>query len=367
MKILVIGAGPIGCYTARLLKEGRSDFEIELIEEHDKIGRPVHCAGLVSKDVFSQAKFPIDGSTIINHIEGAKFFLDNDSFEIRRENAALVIDREKFDCVLGNGFNLNLNTRFVGIEKEGSGYLVETDKGEYYADIVIGADGANSSLRRIAGFREDIKYLRGVQFRMRYNKCHKSLVQVYLKNPFFAWIIPESENIVRAGIISDNPYHDLTEFLKERFIQGEIIEKFAGVVPLGRCSTQLGNLFLVGDAACQVKPLTQGGIYYGMRCAEILADCIINNRPLDYEKQWQIRFGREIEIGLKLRKLYSSLGQDNLAKLFSLLKENKDMLEEFGDFENHSKIVYALIKNNNFRNLLGDIFLHIFKDLILNK
>ncbi|HTZ11191.1 MAG TPA: NAD(P)/FAD-dependent oxidoreductase, partial [Candidatus Margulisiibacteriota bacterium] len=228
-------------------------------------------------------------------------------------------------------------------------------------DIVIGADGANSALRRIAGFREDIKYLKGVQFRMKYSKCHENFVQVYLKNPFFAWIIPENAHIVRVGIISDNPYHDLSNFLKERNIEGEIIEKFAGVLPLGKCSSQMGRLVLVGDAACQIKPLTHGGIYYGMRCAEILAECIVTNRLSEYERKWQSRFSREIAVGLKIKKLYSELGEDNLRKLFTLLKKNKAVLEDLGDFENHSKVIYALVRSTGLRSFLGDIFLHIFR------
>jgi digeranylgeranylglycerophospholipid reductase len=364
MKVLIIGAGPIGCYTARLLKEKIKEVDIEIIEEHEKIGRPIHCAGLVSTDVFTQSQLAIDKNTIINHIDGAEFFLGDDSFVIERKDVAYVIDREKFDYGMGDGFKISLGTRFVGIEKEKGMYLVETDRGEYHADIVIGADGANSSLRRIGGFKEDIKFLRGVQFRMKYDKCRKNFVQVHIKSPFFAWLVPENEHIVRAGIISDNPYHDLSGFLKERNIEGEIIEKFAGILPLGKCSTQMGSLALVGDAACQVKPLTHGGIYYGMRCAEVLAECIAAGRISEYERQWQSRFGRELEIGLKIKTIYAELGSENLKRIFNLLKENKHVLEELGDFENHSKVIYALIKNTGLRSILGDILLHIFRKSI---
>jgi digeranylgeranylglycerophospholipid reductase len=264
---------------------------------------------------------------------------------------------------LGMESRVILNTRFVGIEKQGKGYLVETDKGEYYADVVVGADGANSSVRRIGGFAEDIKYFRGVQFRMRHDKCRNNIVQVYLRKPFFAWVIPERPGIVRAGMISDNPYQDLTNFLKEYRIEGQIIEKFAGVVPLGRCCVQKNNLVLVGDAACQVKPISHGGIYYGMRCAEILAECILRNRLGNYEKQWQKKFSHEIDIGLKMRKLYAGLSDEGLTQIFSLLKKHKEFLEEVGDFENHSKVVYALVKDSRFRKLVGDIFFSLAGDL----
>ncbi len=366
-KVLIVGAGPIGCYAARLLMGKNPGLDIAIIEEHSVIGRPIHCAGLVGRNVLSEIKIDcvLTDGVILNNIDGAQVFLDGENFKLNRKEVAMVIDREKFDKALGEGLNVDFNTRFVGIENEGTGYLVETDRKEYYADIVIGADGANSTLRRMGGFRENIEYMRGVQFRMKYNGCEKNLVQIHLKNPFFAWIVPEGEEIVRAGIISDNPYHDLSEFLKERSIKGEILEKFAGVVPFGSCSTQNGNLILVGDAACQVKPLTQGGIYYGMRSAEILSECISENRIGEYEHECNRRFGKEIEIGLKVRKIYQDLDQSDVKKLFSILKDNSQVIERFGDFENHSKVLSFIIKDARLQALLGKVIFGLIKDIFI--
>ena len=170
-KVLIVGAGPIGCYAARLLKEKKVELEVVIIEEHSGIGRPIHCAGLVGQNVFSEMKinFGRHNGVMLNSIDGAEVFLDGESFKIERKEVAVVIDRERFDRYLGEGLRVDFNTRFVGVENEGSGYLVETDRKEYYADIVIGADGANSALRRMGGFKERIEYMRGVQFRMKYN------------------------------------------------------------------------------------------------------------------------------------------------------------------------------------------------------
>jgi len=366
-RILIIGAGPIGCYAARLLKEKGGDSQVVVIEEHSGIGRPIHCAGLVGRNVFSEMKidFKAHDGVMLNRIDGAEVFFDGESFKIKRKEVAMVIDREKFDRYLGEGLKVDFNTRFVGVENEGNGYLVETDRKEYYADIVIGADGANSALRKMGGFRENIEYMRGVQFRMKYNDCEKNFVQIHLKNPFFAWVIPENEKIVRVGIISDNPYHDLTKFLKERGIEGEILEKFAGVVPFGSCVTQNANLILVGDAACQVKPLTQGGIYYGMRCAEILTDCILENRIMDYGHECKRRFGKEMEIGLKVRQIYHDLNPMDAKKLFAILRDNAEIIEKFGDFENHSKVLSLIIKDTRLQVLLGKVLFGLFKDIFI--
>jgi geranylgeranyl reductase family protein len=366
-KILIIGAGPIGCYTARLLKEKGGNSDVVVIEEHSGIGRPIHCAGLVGQNVLSEIKinFKAQDGVMLNSIDGAEVFFDGESFKIERKEVAMVIDRERFDRYLGEGLEVDFNTRFVGVENEGCGYLVETDRKEYYADIVIGADGANSAFRKMGGFRENIEYMRGVQFRMKYDGCENNFVQIHLKNPFFAWVIPEDEKIVRVGIISDNPYHDLTEFLKERRIEGEILDKFAGVVPFGSCVTQNGNLILVGDAACQVKPLTQGGIYYGMRCAEILTDCILENRIKDYEHECKKRFGKEMEIGLKVRQVYQDLNPSETKKLFTVLKDHAEIIEKFGDFENHSKVLPLIIKDARLQVLLGRVLFGLLKDIFI--
>ena len=362
MKIVIIGAGPIGCYTAQLFNRFMPAAEVVNIEEHPQVGKPVHCAGLVSNRIFEDSRIPLDRGCIINIVDGARFFFNSDSFLIHRKAAAVVVDRSKFDMNLSKGLSIESNTRFVGIEKDGSGYLVETDKGEYYADMVIGADGANSLLSKAIGGRQTIDYFRGVQFRVK-TKCKRGIVNVYIRNPFFAWAIPEDEGVMRVGIISDNPYHDLLDLLKTEGIKGEVLEKFAGVVPLGRCQTQKDRIFLVGDAACQVKPLTHGGLYYGMRCAEILADCVLQNRFDDYQRKWQERFGREINIGLKIRQVYAKLSLGNINSLFSILKENVDTIEEFGDFENHSRVISEIIKKPKLQIMLGKILFELIKDI----
>jgi geranylgeranyl reductase family protein len=362
MKIIIVGAGPIGCYVAQLFKKFSSSADVVNIEEHSQVGKPVHCAGLVSNRIFKESRIPLDTGCIINRIDGAKFFFNSGNFLIRRKQVAVVVDRCKFDSNLSKDLKIVTNTRFVGIEKNNDGYLIETDKGEHYADIVIGADGANSLLRRAIGVKENINYFRGVQFRIK-SKCKSNVVNVYIKSPFFAWAIPESDSVMRVGIISDNPYHDLLDLLEKESINGEVLEKFAGVVPLGRCYTQKENIFLVGDAACQVKPLTHGGLYYGMRCADILVDCILENKPRDYHKKWLEKFGNEINVGLKMREIYTRLNQENIDKMFTILKENVETIEKFGDFETHSRVISEIIKNPRLQILFGRMLFTFFKDM----
>lgn len=359
MKILIVGAGPIGCYLAHLLTQKNKNFDITVIEEHACSGQPVHCSGLVSQSLFSKARFKLPQDAIVNSIDGAQIHLDGDSFQIKKKAVAFVLERRMFDYLLSQNINVVYDSRFLGIEKGKNQYIVLTEKGDFSADIVIGADGANSNVRKVIDSEENVKYYTGAQARVKTENFKRHLVGVYLKRPFFAWAIPESDDIVRVGLIAKNPYSQLLKLLKELKIEGQVLEKFGGILPLGTCLTAKDNIALVGDAACQVKPLTHGGLYFGMRCAEILCDCIVNNRLNLYEKRWRSKFGSEIEFGLKIKRLYEELDDENLSKVFKLLKNNRGILERFADFDGHSDIILRLVKMDGAQKILGRLLLKL--------
>lgn len=355
-KIIIVGAGPIGCYLGQLLKKGGIDTLV--VEEHKQIGRPVHCAGLVGRKVFDEARVPITDKTILNTINGAIISLGGDKLVLRKPGVALVIDREKFDKELGRGLDVRIETKFLGLERKNNHYLVETDRGEFECDLVVGADGARSMVREyVAQKKHD--YLRGVQFRIkRDSPSNKDIVEVHIKKPYFYWIIPEQKDIVRVGILSRYPYKDLVGFIKEAGIKGRVLEKFAGIAPLTyTAALARKNIFLVGDSASQVKPLSYGGVYLGMKAAEILADCIIDGRPAAYPSLWQKRYGQELKTALTVRSVIPRLSEKTAKKIFSVLKKHAEKAEREADYENHSPWIRGLMKDPQVAGLLPNLFL----------
>ena len=358
-KIVIIGAGPVGCYLAQLLKA--KGLPPLLIEEHKEIGRPIHCAGLVGKRVFDEARIPISASCILNVINGAVIHLDGDSIAIRRKKVAYIIDREKFDKALGKELDILYETHFLGLEKENSHYIVETNKGEIKADVVVGADGSRSLARDFVTTNK-ITYLKGVQFRMRSSLARSDMVEVYVKKPYFYWIIPESHSIIRIGILSQSPYRDLLEFVKERKIKGKILERFAGSVPLVHFKPlSRERTFLVGDSASQIKPLSYGGIYMGMRAAEMLAGSIVNRKFSQYTKLWNKKFGREISIALKAREILHQLPQRDIKNIFNFVKSNISFIEKKADFENHSVLLREFLRRPKTARGILKVFFDIAK------
>jgi geranylgeranyl reductase family protein len=357
MEIVIVGAGPAGCYTAQLLK--KYGFKTRIIEEHREVGKPVSCAGLVGRQVFENTLLPLSESSIINQINGALVCYRDDNFQINREGVAHVIDREKFDKNLSQGLEVECGKKLIEINKEGSGYILKTEVEDIYTDLVVGADGANSRVRKYINFVDNgyvndkkrgyIKYYWGVQYRIKVEEnllCSK-ITQVHLREgiPFFIWVIPEGNNVFRVGIISENAREDLIGFLRDFKIKGEIIGKLAGIIPVGLTKNYYKNIALVGDAAVQVKPLTGGGIYYGLKSAELLAECIRDNRLDEYDRRLKKKYGREIKFGLKARKLYEEVNEKELKNIFMLFKKNAGIIERAANFENHSAIFIEILKN----------------------
>ena len=389
MEIVIVGAGPIGCYTAQLLKKcGINSFRI--IEEHDEVGKPVRCAGIVGRPVFEDSLIPLSKSSILNQINGALFFYKGDSFKIEKPGVALVIDRERFDKELSRGLEVEYGKRLLEIEEEQdkeSRYRLNTNQGDIWADIVIGADGPRSRVRKFIdskrkgkkrgsrakkndgsgsdGLLRGNSFYKGVQYRIKLEDLEGEvfsgeMTRVYMRKgiSFFAWIIPEGDGIIRLGVIAENGRRELDRIIEEEGIKGEIIDRLAGIIPMGICQSVYKKVVVVGDAARQVKPLTGGGIYYGMKAAEILVECIQEGDLAEYDQKWKSKFGREIKFGLWARKVYERLNkcEYELENIFSLFKENAEFIERAANFENHSLVFREAFKNPKIFMKAGKIF-----------
>ena len=361
-KIIIVGAGPIGCYLGQLLKQG--GFDPLLLEEHAEVGRPVQCAGIVGPGVFEEMRLPISTKSILNTIDGARVHYNDHSFVLNRPKVATIIDRAVFDQELSLGLNIELNTMLQEVHLIKGGYLIKTNNGEYYADIVVGADGPNSRVRKLLGFISDMKLYRGYQYRVKMVPKEQKMVEVHYVKPFslFTWVIPEGNGTVRIGTISGNPYQELNGFMEKIGMPGEVLEKNAGAIPVGTCQLVKGMAALVGDAACHIKPITSGGIYYGMKAAEILFDAIKQNDLSYYERTWSREFEQEIKICLLARNIMENMGQDVLDRIFSYVRENAGLIEKIGDFENHSSVFWSLISNPRTYPTIGALIMGLVKN-----
>ncbi|MBN2057721.1 MAG: NAD(P)/FAD-dependent oxidoreductase [Candidatus Saganbacteria bacterium] len=361
-KIIIVGAGPVGCYLGQLLKQ--QGFDPLLLEEHAEIGRPVQCAGIVGRGIFEETRFPISQKSIQNTIDGSHVHFNGSSFVLNRGRVAYIIDRAVFDQELSKGLRVEFNTHVQQVSQIKSGFILKTNNGEYYADLVIGADGPNSRVRKSLEFSSDMKLYRGYQYRIKLEPRHQNMVEVHYVKPFslFTWVIPEGNGTVRIGTISPNPYQELNGFIEKIGYKGEVLEKNAGAIPIGTCQLVKGQAALVGDAACQIKPITSGGIYYGIKSAELLAEAIKENDLGLYDRRWKEEFEQEIRICLLTRNVLENMDDNVLKKVFTYVKDNATLIEKIGDFENHSSILWSLVFNPRTYPTIGSLLMGMAKN-----
>jgi geranylgeranyl reductase family protein len=361
-KIIVVGAGPIGCYIAQLLKH--YGYNPLILEEHREVGRPVSCAGIVGKGLFEELRLPLSRRSIVNTINGARVSFNGTAFDLHRQTVAYIVDRARFDQELSAKLEIEFGTELQDIRPIKEGYFLKTNNGEYYADLVIGADGPNSRVRKALGFNSDMKLYRGYQYRVKMTPERPDVVLVDYVKPFslFSWLIPEGDGVVRIGTISGNPYQELNRFMEKNNLTGEIIEKNAGAIPIGTCELVKGNAALAGDAACQIKPITSGGIYYGLKAAELLVDAVREGNLALYLTRWAEEFEQEIKICLLLRNILENMDDTVLKRLFGYVRDNARLIEKIGDFENHSSVIWSLVSNPRTYPTIGAVLMGMAKN-----
>src|SRR3989344_8016069 len=117
--ITIIGAGPAGSYLAFLLaKKGK---DVALIEEHDKIGSPVQCTGIVTGSIEKFVKLP--NKVIANRCNKVVVASKNSRTEVEVDE--IVMWRNKFDEFMAEkaqdeGVKILLNHQFLGFNGKSS-------------------------------------------------------------------------------------------------------------------------------------------------------------------------------------------------------------------------------------------------------
>jgi flavin-dependent dehydrogenase len=116
-----------------------------------------------------------------------------------------------------------------------------------------------------------------------------------------------------------------------KIVSDEVKLSYGGISlkPLARTCSQ--RLMVVGNAAGQVKPISGGGIYYGLLCADIAANALHQalkdndlsaKRLAKYERGWKKRLSQELKIGYWARRLFERLNDRQIDRIFDIVKAN---------------------------------------------
>jgi flavin-dependent dehydrogenase len=292
--VVVVGGSAAGLLTAAKVAAGGR--RVHLLDA--KTGLDPAPRSLIVTHHFREQLGADAPSSIVNEIRRFELFTDGRSAEIALGKPDLIIERARLIRSLAErassaGAKISFDTRFLGLGPNSHGLRLEVEargrREELHADAVVGADGVTTRVGRSAGWPA-VESVPLVQAIVRLPKdCRPDTTRVWFvpdDTPYFYWLIPENESRGALGIIGEGSGHETKKRI-ERFLakkqmeplewQGARIPVYKKWIPVER-SVGNGKVFLVGDAAAQVKVSTVGGIVTGFRGAQGVADALLGSR-----------------------------------------------------------------------------------------
>ena len=290
----VAGAGPAGCAAALALAQ--KGLDVVLLEKHP-LPRYKTCGG----GVVARARLLLPDVTLpalqrpCRTIELGFGKAGQHLTVVRSEPILFTAMRAELDNLLSQaasqaGARIMAATPVRGLSCDEGFVELETAGGSLRARFVIAADGAQSTVARLAGWRP---LPRG---------CPALEYEVFLQEPGlhawgerarfdfdavergYGWVFPKRDHLSIGLFTVNRGGLNLREAM-ERYIRflgiGDIqrIERHGWLVPLTprRDAPARGRILLVGDAAGLVDPVTAEGITHALLSGQMAAQAILES------------------------------------------------------------------------------------------
>ena len=363
--VVVVGGSAAGLLTAAKVAAGGRPVRVL----DAKCGLDPAPRSLIVTHHFREQLRHVAASSIVNEIRRFELFTDGRSAEIALCQPDLIIERTRLIVSLAEearraGAKLTFDTRFLGLGPNSRGLRLEVECGgrreELHADDVVGADGATSRVGRAAGW-PPVETVPLVQAIVRLPKdCRRDTTRVWFvpdDTPYFYWLIPDGESRGALGIIGEGSGQEtkrrIERFLEKKHLepldwQGARIPVYRRWVPVER-RVGNGKVFLVGDAAAQVKVSTVGGIVTGFRGAQGVADALLGSGH-----KGELRaLHRELAAHWLIRKTMHHFEQKHYSYLVDLL--NAATRESLGEIHRDQsvRLLWSVLRRQPRLLLLG--------------
>ena len=343
--VVIIGAGPSGSNAAISYKKLNPDLKIALVDKaifpRDKSCGDAFGPGVISAlkrfgnehiledepEVVSTTLFGPKNIGIQNYIPEVKNKEDSIVYVIPRldlDNRILNLAKEEevetFEGYRFSNFFINEESVSVEIENE------EKEKYILEAKLLVGADGANSRVRKSLNLKQNSDWNKAIAIRAyidspNYLEIFKERTLMFEINVSaikgYAWAFPSKGNLLNIGIgvplsVFKKEKMDiknlLDEFVKTLESRGVIVENLrmekSFMLPFASSRPKLAHnrVALIGDAGSMINPMSGEGIFYGMEAGFLLANethqlinesaSMLNTGITKYEKVFNKRFGK---------------------------------------------------------------------------
>jgi flavin-dependent dehydrogenase len=363
-EVIVVGASAAGLFTAANVARGGRP--VRVLESRPRLEPEPRT--LIVTDHFRSQMAAVAEDSVINEIRRFELFTDGRSAQIALKKPDLIIERSRLIAALARdaqhaGASLSFDSRFFGVgpNERGLRLAVESrgQREEVHADSVVGADGAASRVARAAGW-PPVDTVPLVQAIVRLPKdCPPHTTRVWFipdDTPYFYWLIPESAERAALGVIGEHGRDTkrcFENFLERKELQplewqGARIPVYQGWVPVRRQIGQ-GEVYLVGDAAAQVKVSTVGGIVTGFRGALGVARALLKQSAAEELSALRLELGTHWMI----RRALHHFGQKDYSQLVDLLDLSaRESLGEI-DRDESTRLLWNLVRRQPRLLLLG--------------
>jgi flavin-dependent dehydrogenase len=366
--ITIIGAGPAGSTLARELGD---KYKVLLVDKRPLDKEPnkliKNCGGLIAPDAqkaLATFGLSIPKSVLVSPQMFSVETIDFDNNMVRTYQRHYInVNRECYDRWLYSLCEKSCEqlfaTRYRGAVKKGDKYLVKLLQGkehiEVTTDLIVGADGANSKIKKelISKQNHEPKRYISIQewFPNRTGVNQFVAMFDWEISDFYSWIIPKDNGIIFGTAIEEGKsaqkYHDLQkEKLKKYGYDLTNPTKKEGchlLRPMSSRDICLGEekVALIGEASGLVSPTSAEGISYAMLSGSELGKAILEDKENFLELYERNAKYLKKNIDSKMRK-YPAMYNQTLRKIIFKLGVGAIEVNKF-DAVTHSKMQYASI------------------------
>jgi geranylgeranyl reductase family protein len=296
LDVLIVGAGPAGAWAAYRL--ARAGARVAIVDGSHPREKP--CGGGITARALELVRpaFAVDRVTSVA-IETAAFLHHDREARVPLTSGdcgvppLVVAGRRDFDgallrAAIDAGAE-HVPKRVIDIRPGADSWTIATRTGDLTARWLLGADGANSLVRRrvLRPFdRADLSIATGYFVR---NRSSRDIVVEFEDEPAgYLWSFPRPDHLaIGIGAQADDTTSAALLASAARWISRHVgsdttMERYSWPIPsldeagLARERVAGARWMLLGDAAGLVDPITREGIYFALRSGDLAAEALLD-------------------------------------------------------------------------------------------
>lgn len=317
---IIVGGGPGGATAAYFL--ARAGKRV-LVLEKEILPRYKPCGGGLSLE-FLKKTFPFSFKSVIDKEISAVSYEYNGGKVVTipcRPGVMGMVMRDRFDALILNesGAEIRQGSKVTRLSQKEDSLEIGLESGDtLFADYVIGADGANSMVRKLSGLDSPRDLIGAIEVEIPWTA---ELKHRYGDTPVFifdrpregySWIFPKGDFLsVGIGNLGKTP--NLRDHLNRIMydhgisLDGAILHGHSIPVFNPKSVLQTGRILLVGDAAGLADPFSGEGIRPAIKSGKIAAEVILQQNPAQYTARISEELGRRNRRSLFLWKFFLPL------------------------------------------------------------